>query len=199
MDDDRDVIVDWVAREVLPYEARVRSWLSRVLPQPSDVDDVVQEAYCRLSALEAVDHIEHGGAYFFTTARSLVLQRLRREKTVLIDVARDAEAMEEVLADEPSPEHVVGARRELDRVLRLIGELPSGYRRVIELRRIQGLSQKETARVLGVTENVVENHSVRGLRMILRALAGNVTSGDSSDTPTTGPEIDVRTRIGARN
>ena len=81
---------------------------------------------------------------------------------------------------------------------RLIADLPATCQRVIELRRIQGLSQRETARILGVTENVVENHSKRGLRMILNALAGLGPDG-SSDAPVTNAEIDVRTRSGTRN
>lgn len=198
MENGRDDILDWVACEVLPHEGRVRAWLGRALVDPSDVDDVIQEAYCRLSELGSVAHIRHGGAYFFTTARSIVLQRLRRERTVSIEVAREPQMIEEFHADDPSPERVVGARRELERVLRLIDELPQHYQRVIELRRIQGLSQKETARILGVTENVVENHSVRGLRMILRALSRSGTTGAPEDVAP-DREFDVRTRIGARN
>jgi RNA polymerase sigma-70 factor (ECF subfamily) len=38
------------------------------------------------------------------------------------------------------------------------------------MRRIQGLPQKEIARRLGVTENVVEMQAVRGLKLILKAL-----------------------------
>lgn len=194
----REDIVGWVARDVLPHEAGVRARLSRALSDPNDVDDVIQEAYCKLAGLSSVAHIEHGGAYFFATARSIMLQRVRRQKTVLIDVARDMDFLESYEADEPSPERVIGGRRELQRVLRLIADLPATCQRVIELRRIQGLSQRETARILGVTENVVENHSKRGLRMILNALAGLGPDG-SSDAPVTNAEIDVRTRSGTRN
>jgi RNA polymerase sigma-70 factor (ECF subfamily) len=48
--------------------------------------------------------------------------------------------------------------------------LPPVCRQVIELRRIHGFSQRETALRLGVTESVVENNSIRGLKVILKAL-----------------------------
>jgi RNA polymerase sigma factor (sigma-70 family) len=195
----RDDIVDWVAREVLPHEKRVRSWVTRALRDPADADDVVQEAYCKLAGLSSVDHIEHGGAYFFATARSIVLQRVRREKTVLIDVARDADMLDSYETEDPSPERVVGARRELHHVLKMIAGLPAAYQRVIELRRIQGHSQKETASILGITENMVENHSTRALRMILQALAGQDGTGGAQNAPSTGPEIDARTPIRSRH
>ena len=38
------------------------------------------------------------------------------------------------------------------------------------MRKIEGLPQREIARRLGVTENSVENESVRGLRAILAAI-----------------------------
>jgi RNA polymerase sigma-70 factor (ECF subfamily) len=75
-----------------------------------------------------------------------------------------------VMDDAPSPERIVGARGELKRVLDVIAALPQAYRRPVELRRIHGLSQKETASHLGVSEKVVENNSLRGLRLVLQAL-----------------------------
>jgi RNA polymerase sigma-70 factor (ECF subfamily) len=41
---------------------------------------------------------------------------------------------------------------------------------VVELRRLHGLSQRETAERLGVSETVVENDSSRALRQVLRML-----------------------------
>jgi RNA polymerase sigma-70 factor (ECF subfamily) len=41
------------------------------------------------------------------------------------------------------------------------------------MRRIQGLPQKEIAKRLGVSENVVEMQAVRGLKLILKALESN--------------------------
>ncbi|EHN76805.1 RNA polymerase sigma-24 factor, partial [Streptomyces coelicoflavus ZG0656] len=49
--------------------------------------------------------------------------------------------------------------------------LPDRCRRIFEMRRILGLSQREIARQLGVSENVVENEAARGLKAILAALA----------------------------
>lgn len=166
----RDATVDWVALNILPHEGFVRAWLTRVTRRSSDVDDIVQEAYCQISELDTVGHIRSGRAYFLATARSIMLQRLRRERVVRIETVNDVDSLR-VVDDEPSPEQVTGARRELERVLGLIATLPPICRQVIELRRIHGFSQKETARRLGVSESVVENNTIRGLRVVLKALA----------------------------
>ena len=166
----RSEIVAWVGARVLPHEADVRRWLARTVRSREDVDDIVHEAYCRLASLDGVAHIANPRAYFFQTARSLVLERIRRTRIVRIEAVAEIEALN-IVDDEPSPERITAARRELERVKRLIDGLPQKCRRVFELRKIDGLSQKEIAAKLGVSENTVEAQSARGLRLILKALA----------------------------
>ncbi|PTQ12196.1 RNA polymerase subunit sigma-24 [Sphingomonas oleivorans] len=166
---DRREVVRWVALHILPHEADVRKWLHRSIAEPADVNDLIQQAYCRLSELDYVGHIRNGRAYFFATVRSILLERIRRERIVQIQAVTDLDAL--CIVDEsPSPETVIGAKLELCHVLKLINSLPAAYRDVLKLRRIEGLSQKETAMRLGVTEKVVENNSTRGLKMLLAAL-----------------------------
>ncbi|CAN7585766.1 RNA polymerase sigma factor [Phenylobacterium sp. LjRoot225] len=166
----RQEIVAWVGGHVLPHEGDVRAWLRRNGSSSDEVDDIVQDAYCRLAALQSVVHIQNGRAYFFQTARHIAIERLRRARIVRIDCATELEALN-VVDNEPSPERVVTARRELQRVQRLIEDLPKRCRDIFILRRIRGLSQREIAARLGVSENVVEAQSARGLRLILQALA----------------------------
>jgi RNA polymerase sigma-70 factor (ECF subfamily) len=167
--DRNEDVIEWVALHVLPHEAAVRRWLRGALRNPDDMDDIIQEAYCRIAELDTLQHIRNGRAYFFTTARSVLLQRLRRERVVKIEAVAEIDLLG-VMDDAPSPERIVGARGELKRVLDVIAALPQAYRRPVELRRIHGLSQKETASHLGVSEKVVENNSLRGLRLVLQAL-----------------------------
>ena len=166
----RAEIVAFVGSQILPHEADVRAWLRRTGSLAADVDDIVQETYCRLAALEAVSHIASGRAYFFRTARNIAIERIRRARIVRIDCVTEIDALN-VVDDEPSPERVVAGRRELRRVQALIEGLPERCRQIFTLRRIHGLSQREVATRLGVTENVVEAQAMRGLRLILRALS----------------------------
>ena len=54
MSQSRSEIVAWVGAQILPHEADVRGWLRRVGAHPDDIDDIVQEAYCRLAGLASV-------------------------------------------------------------------------------------------------------------------------------------------------
>nr|WP_295236676.1 RNA polymerase sigma factor [uncultured Brevundimonas sp.] len=162
--------VRWLGYEILPHEQDVRAWLRRSLVTSNDVDDVIQESYCRLANLKAVEQIESPRAYFFQTARSVVLEQMRRARIVRIDAVTEIDALR-IEWDEPSPERIAGGRKELERVMKIVATLPERSRRIFEMRRVVGLSQKEIARQLGVSENVVENEAARGLKAVLAGLA----------------------------
>src|SRR3546814_18215002 len=81
---------------LFPYTTLFRS-LSRRLGAGLEVDDVVQEAYAVLVELPDVAHIREPRAYLFTTARSVVLQHVRRSRIVAL------EAVAEI--DRPDIEH----------------------------------------------------------------------------------------------
>lgn len=170
MTQSRREIVAWVGGQILPHEADVRAALRRAGNRPDEVDDIVQEAYCRLAALTSVEHILNGRAYFFQTARNIAIERIRHARVVRIDSVTEIDALN-VLDSEPSPERVVASRRELSRVRDLIEGLPPRCRDIFKLRRVHGMPQREIARRLGVSENVVEMQVMRGLRLILRALS----------------------------
>lgn len=165
----RSKIVCWVGSEIIPHEADVRAWLRRS-PAGGEAEDIIQETYCRLSALESVDHIGNGRAYLFTTVKHVLLERLRRSQIVSIEAIAGIESLD-IAADEPSPERVVAGRRELARVKRLIDGLPERCRQIFELRKMNGMAQREVAAALGVPEHIVENEVAKGLKLILRAIA----------------------------
>ena len=150
----------------------MRAWLRRWMGgRKHDVDDVLQEAYCRLAELESSEHIDSGRAYFFQTARNIVLEQARRSKIVRIDNSLDSEGLN-VPDGAPSPEQVVSGVRELQRVQRLIEGLPTKCRRVFVLRRVHGVPQREIARMFGISENTVEMQAVKGLKLLMKAMEG---------------------------
>ena len=162
-------IIEWLSREILPHEAVVRRWLGRAMDAAA-VEDIIQECYCRIASLSSTDHIYNGRAYLFRTARSLVLQQIRRARVVRIDTVAELDALL-LVHQEPSPERIAAGRRELARVMELIGRLPDRCRQVIEMRKIQGLSQRDVAAILGLPEHVIENDVVKGLKLISRTIA----------------------------
>jgi len=174
----RKDIIAWVGSHILPHEAAVRAWLRRWTRREQDIDDVIQEAYCRLAEMDDVTHVGNGRAYLFQTARNIVLEQARRAKIVRIDNLTDLSASN--LVDEAPPmDRVISGARELQRVEKLIEALPFKCRGVFVLRRVHGVSQREIARMLGLTEATVEKHAARGLKQILNELERDDPVGDS--------------------
>jgi RNA polymerase sigma factor (sigma-70 family) len=166
----RDEVVAWVGRNVIPHEAALRTWLRRLTSNNDEINDIVQDAYLSISRLDSVAHIRNPRAYLFQSAKTAALMRLRRNRVVRIEQISEIDLL--AFPDgEPDPERHVGARLELERVRRLIGGLPDRCRQIFELRRVQGLPQKEIASRLGVPEHIVEAQAVRGLKLILKAIA----------------------------
>lgn len=191
MDEQRRKIIAWVAHEVMPHEAAVRGWLRRFVVNRDEADDLIQEAYARLSALEAVEHIDRPDGYFFQTVRNLLLEQVRRSHIVSIESVTEIDALP-IYSDEPSPEQAVAARRELEKVFSLIEGLPERCRRIFELRKIHGLSQREIAKKMGVSESIVENDGARGLRLIMAALREEAASFEQKSKGKDGKSRNAR-------
>jgi len=173
----RKDIVAWVGSHVLPHEASVRAWLKRWTGRAQDIDDVIQEAYSRLAALDSVAHIGSGRAYLFQTTRNIVLEHARRSKIVRIDNMTDLSDLS-IVDETPPLDRIVGGARELQRVEQLIDQLPFKCRRVFVLRRVHGVSQREIAKDLGISESAVEKQAARGLKLILKAMEGDGAKKD---------------------
>jgi RNA polymerase sigma factor (sigma-70 family) len=159
----------WLGRHVLPHEPALRTWLSHRRLGGLDVDDVIQETYTRLIAADSVHHVLDAKSYTFQIAASVVIDHLRRMKVVSISSVPDLDYLE-VVSDDPSPERQVIDRDELHRLAQTIAGLPAKVREVFTLRRVYGLSQREVAEKMGISESTVEKHMSRGFLIMLERL-----------------------------
>lgn len=181
----RDVVA-WVGSNIVPYEGELRVRLRSMAVPEQEISDIIHETYLQLTKLDSVAHIRSGRAYFFQAARTVLLMRIRHERVVRIDSMTEMQAL--TLADDtPGPDRQVSARMELERVRRIIADMPDRCREIFELRRIQGISQRETAERLGIPEHTVEQQVLRGLKLIRQALFDEI---ERSET-----ELDTGSRL----
>jgi RNA polymerase sigma factor (sigma-70 family) len=173
----------WLAAHILPHEPAMRAWLRRTTQiGDADIDDIVQETYAILARLESVDAIRDPKTYALQVAKSVFLQGLRRSKIVSIESIADLAALG-LPDDAPSPEQHALGQRELRRVEAAIQTMPPQVRKVFWLRRVEGLSQRETADRLGLAESSVEKYSAKGLKFLLRQFGrGGNDAAESSRT-----------------
>lgn len=190
MHDDQDLISAWIAREIVPHESAVHGWLSRRWSHVVDVEDVIQDAYCRIANLTSVDHITHPKAYFFRTAHAVVTDMMRRAGIVNFTSMTQID-WSNVIDGDPLPDRVLEAAQELDRTNRLLAQLSDTHRRAIELRRVEGLSRKETADRLGVSEDALKKQVERGMRQVIKAMAEQDAHMDGGERETIERKAEV--------
>lgn len=153
----------WFAEEVQPHEPALRAWLRARFSTLSDIDDLVQEAYARLLRVRQSGTVACPRAFLFITVRNLALNHLRHLRHAQ-PVAEAGEVDTEVFDQGlPAPDSMERAE-DLQLLIRAIQALPKRCRQVLTLRKIYGLSQKETAARLGIAEPTVEAQGAIGLR-----------------------------------
>jgi RNA polymerase sigma factor (sigma-70 family) len=170
----------WFAAEILVHEGALVRYLGRVWPNAADIGELRQEVYVRVYESASKSRPNSPKAFLFTTARNLMADRRRRERIVSIDYTQDCDALN-VLVDEISPEKHLSARQELRRLGDAFDQLSDMARQVIWLRRVEGLSQREAARQLGIQEGTLESHLCRGLRKLADAVFGGALEQGARD------------------
>jgi RNA polymerase sigma factor (sigma-70 family) len=169
---DQQTRYHWIAANILVFETQARRWLSRHVRSlsPHDADDLIQEAYSRIWSADLAA-IKNARAYFFATLRNLLLEQARHAQIVPMERMGEIDALR-ISSEEPGPERRIAARQELERLRAIVGALPAQCRRVFELRRMQGLAQREVAKEMGISERTVEKHLAKALTRLLAAVTG---------------------------
>ena len=188
----------WLTQNIVLHEAELRSWLARRSVPGLDIDDVIQESYAILAGLGAVEHIYRPRTYFFEVAKSVILQSFRQKRVIAFSALAEFDALV-IPDDSPSPETIAAGRQELGRLAELIDGLPTKCRQAFVLRKVRGLSQREVAQTMGISENTVEKHIGKALGVIgfVIGRGGNrrVTSSNSHEpTNADGTERTARDR-----
>jgi RNA polymerase sigma-70 factor (ECF subfamily) len=157
----------------LEFEGVLRACLHRYARNAADVDELLQETYAHLltaGAAKGREEVRSIRAFALTVARNVALSWLRHRQVVPIELVADLEALE--LLDETSlVDEIVNTHQELAMLSRAVATLPNRCRQVFTLRKVYGMSQKEIAFELKISENTVEQHLAKGMRLCSAALA----------------------------
>lgn len=153
----------WFATEVLPHRPALRAWLLARFPTLPDVDDLLQETLARMMQAREMSPIRSARALLFTTARNLALDVVRRQRVVAFEpLADDPEGA--AFADPTDVIATVSKQQELELLTKAIQRLPDRCRKIFTLRTAYGLTQRQIAEKLGVSESTVEKQMAQGIR-----------------------------------
>lgn len=173
------VLEAWFLREVWPLEAILMQYLRQNWHDQAATQDLLHDVYVRVYEAAREEIPEHPKAFVFTIARNLLISRVRQRNVVPIEAVADFESMG-LAIDAPGPEQVTIGRDELRRLEAAIDKLPAQCRKVVLMRRVDGLSRAEIALRLGITESTVSSY-LRHAMSVLDAMVFG--ADDSGKTP----------------
>lgn len=153
----------WFSEEVEPHERSLRAYLQAAAPATANVDDLLQESYLRLLRVRETGAVRSVKALLFVIARNAVRDAVRHKLANREISSTEIDAFP-VLDDSADVVDLVARRQERVLLAEAMRSLPERCREVLILRKIHGLSQKEIAAKLGISENTVESLVSRGLR-----------------------------------
>ena len=153
------------------HQGRLLRLCERLLGDVEEARDAAQETF--LKAFRKAGSFQPRGqvsTWLYRIAVNHCLNRLRRRRLVrFIRFAPpdDPEAPAPAL-DPPDPgadpAAALAARRRWQATRAALGRLPDGQRAVVVLAKFEGLSYRQIARVLGITEGAVESRLFRAMR-----------------------------------
>jgi RNA polymerase sigma factor (sigma-70 family) len=160
-----DAVSEWFAREILPLEALLMHYLRRNWQNASEVADLRQETYARVfdAARDALP--ENPKRFLLTTARNLLINLVRRELIVQIEVVADLDELN-VAAEGVAPDRAAQARDELRRFKRALDRLPPTLRQVLVLTYFEDMRLREIAQRMRVNKSTVSRQLAAALQQL---------------------------------
>lgn len=164
-------------RDVLPLLPNLYSAALRLTRNPSDAEDLVQEAYLR--AYRGFSGFEEGTnlrAWMYRILTNTFINAYRKKQREPVTVQED-DVEDWYLYDklgetgvEPSAEAEVLRRMPDEDVQRALEDLPEGFRLAVLLADVEGFAYKEIAEILDIPIGTVMSRLHRGRRALEKAL-----------------------------
>ncbi len=163
---------------VLKYQRKIMRLLARMIKEPSEIEDVAQEAF--IKAYRAIPQFRGESAFYtwlyriaINTARNWQASHNRRPVAAHgNNENEDGETFDQfdTLSDLSTPESLMASRQVVETVNAAIAALPEELRAAIVLREIEGMSYEDIAQSMGCPIGTVRSRIFRAREAIAAQL-----------------------------
>ncbi len=161
------------------YRGRVFGYLARMTGRRDLAEDLTQEVFLRLAtSARGLRPDTRLRPWLFTVAHNVMVSHARAQQ---VTFALAAELAERPPAPGPTPFEAMSQSATQHRIERALGQLSAGYREVVLLVAIEGLSAADAGAALGLTPEAVRQRLSRARAMLSPAL--DPDSRSDPDTP----------------
>ena len=159
-----------ITDEFLKYRRVISLLLNKIRPSASkqDIEDILQETYVNTYQSSLKQEILFPKAFMVKTAIRLANKNIRKAQRMDLDEDMHEQSDQGLYDYDLSglasqTEQEVLNREQFGFLCEAINQLPIKCRKVFILKKIYGLSQKEIAKKLSISESTVEKHVASGL------------------------------------
>lgn len=165
---EKDLVVkfksgDQFAFEILfyKYKNKLNGFVTKMAPSNIDPDDVVQNVFIKIwTQREKIDEEKSFSAFLYIIARNEMIEQLRSSISKRIYFCGDGFMNDFDFSDATINDDQIELEH---RVTGLINILPERRRQIFELNRYDGLTYKQIAQKLGISENTVDTQIRKSL------------------------------------
>ncbi len=171
----------------LNYRKSIRRLLSKIVSIDA-IDDIVQETFVRSFEADLKQEIKYPRSYMFKTAKNLALNHVNKWDNKYNDSIEDF-ALSPVELTSRSFEDDYESKERFLFFCKATEQLEGSVRKCFILKKVYGLSQKEIAQYLSLSESTVEKHIAKGLLSCAKhmeridSITCPKTKGESIETP----------------
>jgi RNA polymerase sigma factor (sigma-70 family) len=158
----------------------LRRRLALILKEPSDIDDVIQDAYVRIMEIKSSgSKIDNPPAFMHRVCVNLALDRTRQlQRRERLFVSDNFDEVTSMIENQPSreltPEEYC-AREELGKdVMSALQELPEKCRNAFVLKRFWDFNYREIASDINLSVSMIEKHVKRASTCLQKSFADTV-------------------------
>lgn len=145
------------------YYVEVLRFLTRKLRDHDSAQDLTQETFSRALTLPPGGDVASPRGLLYQIARNLLIDRYRSSKRQSHENLEDIDESSIVAPGSWQPEAQAESSQHAARLVAIIKALPPRCRQAFVLHRIDGLSQSEVAKQMGISTNMVEKHIIRAM------------------------------------
>ena len=175
-----------ISEIVAEERSRLRNFIRRRVPDPSDAEDIVQEVFYELvEANRLLMPIDHVTGWLFRVARNRMTDLFRKKKPetfgdrAVEDENGELLQIEDLLpSPDAGPEALYARKALLDELESALDELPREQREVFVAHELEGRSFKELSAESGVGVNTLlsrKRYAVMHLRQRLQSIHDEFT------------------------
>ena len=153
----------------MSYRTQIVKAISGIV-KSDDIEDIVQETFVKSFEAELKQEIKYERTYMLKTARNLALNHVSRASEKFNDSLEDLAGLPPHLMSKNLEKQVESKERFLN-FCRATDTLSVEVKRVFLLKKVYGMSQREIAEYLGLSQSTVEKHVAKGLQQCSNYLA----------------------------